>query len=207
MTTLSPRCRVTGCGRRLNSTSLCRTHREREMAGLSVDDYVIKSYNPARGCSVAGCTRSHHSKDLCYKHYLRKYSGVPLDAYETDVTRFKGQECLVLSCISPAGGERGLCKWHTNWSGKYGFSVVQTLHILNSPTSCDICGENVQEGRINVDHDHSCCPGQQTCGNCLRGILCRGCNRAIGSFRENPQNIYNAYTYLTGSNRTRLDEY
>lgn len=30
---------------------------------------------------------------------------------------------------------------------------------------------------LDVDHDHACCPGDgQTCGHCVRGLLCRSCN-------------------------------
>jgi len=198
MTSVTRVCRVEGCGRPFNCRDLCKTHGERERKGLSVDDYVVRVRNPAQGCSVPKCSRSHHAKRLCYKHYMRDYSGVVLDSFERDLTRYQGRKCFVSECDNSAGGERGLCKWHTNWSGKYGFSVVQALHILNSPTLCDICSSSLSNSNINVDHDHSCCPGQQTCGDCLRGLLCRGCNRALGSFSESKENVRKALAYLGG---------
>lgn len=30
-----------------------------------------------------------------------------------------------------------------------------------------------------VDHDHRCCSGQDSCGQCIRGIICRDCNMAM----------------------------
>jgi hypothetical protein len=41
--------------------------------------------------------------------------------------------------------------------------------------------------RMHVDHDHACCPSRvrrvQTCGECIRGILCNPCNHRL-SFLE-----------------------
>lgn len=30
-----------------------------------------------------------------------------------------------------------------------------------------------------VDHDHACCPTERSCGSCIRGVICRGCNNAM----------------------------
>jgi len=30
-----------------------------------------------------------------------------------------------------------------------------------------------------VDHKHKCCPGDKSCGRCVRGLLCNDCNSAI----------------------------
>ena len=47
---------------------------------------------------------------------------------------------------------------------------------------CADCGgleTRTFKGRVlalAIDHDHDCCPGQRTCGSCLRGIVCARCN-------------------------------
>lgn len=48
-----------------------------------------------------------------------------------------------------------------------------------------------------VDHDHRCCPERgQSCGECVRGILCTACNKAIGLLRDEPAVIARALDYL-----------
>lgn len=52
--------------------------------------------------------------------------------------------------------------------------------------ACAMCQGSFEEGqRIFADHDHTCCPKQvkataKTCGKCVRGLLCFGCNTAVG---------------------------
>lgn len=53
-------------------------------------------------------------------------------------------------------------------------------------TACDLCGERPSAGRggqlqFVVDHDHTCCEGPNSCGLCVRGLLCQGCNIRIGA--------------------------
>lgn len=46
---------------------------------------------------------------------------------------------------------------------------------------CVVCGGI---GATEVDHDHSCCPTAKTCGDCVRGVLCRSCNTSLGKFDD-----------------------
>ena len=48
--------------------------------------------------------------------------------------------------------------------------------------ACGMCRELFAEGQlIHVDHDHGCCPVKnRSCGKCVRGLLCHGCNIALG---------------------------
>lgn len=43
---------------------------------------------------------------------------------------------------------------------------------------CAACGRS--DCRLDVDHDHACCPSKRNCPNCVRGVLCSLHNRAIG---------------------------
>lgn len=44
---------------------------------------------------------------------------------------------------------------------------------------CAICGTGSpghQKTFFSIDHDHNCCPGKSSCGDCIRGLLCSPCN-------------------------------
>jgi|SRR5674476_66221 len=48
-----------------------------------------------------------------------------------------------------------------------------------------------------VDHDHSCCPGIASCGKCVRGLLCHGCNCGMGLLGDSIDRLERAVRYLT----------
>jgi hypothetical protein len=45
---------------------------------------------------------------------------------------------------------------------------------------CMLCKRVMDARRVCVDHDHQCCPGSYSCGKCVRGFVCNGCNTAVG---------------------------
>ncbi len=49
---------------------------------------------------------------------------------------------------------------------------------------CAICGRSDDAGLV-VDHDHFCCPGEKSCGDCIRGLLCSLCNLKLGWVETN----------------------
>jgi hypothetical protein len=75
---------------------------------------------------------------------------------------------------------------------------------------CAICGapgdayEDCYVGgarRLAVDHDHACCPGSRSYGDCNRGLLCHGCNIGLGSFQDTPSRMLSAIKYLEATSR------
>lgn len=58
---------------------------------------------------------------------------------------------------------------------------------------CAMCGE--EHDLLCVDHDHTCCPGPKSCGECVRGLVCVNCNRSLGVI-ENAEIMAAADTYL-----------
>ena len=67
---------------------------------------------------------------------------------------------------------------------------------------CAICERPDPSGRsLAVDHDHSCCPGKTSCGECVRSLLCGNCNTGIGKFQDDVQLLQAAIAYLGGDPR------
>jgi hypothetical protein len=47
-----------------------------------------------------------------------------------------------------------------------------------------------------IDHDHRCCTGRRSCGQCVRGLLCHKCNFGLSGFRDDPALLRAAAVYL-----------
>lgn len=105
------------------------------------------------------------------------------------------------------GGVRGQCN-HCR-SGILGRAARLRIYGLTEETfnqmkaaqneKCAICKEALGNDtkNIHVDHDHSCCPSSKnTCGKCVRGLLCQTCNTFIGHIEKSPVRFANALLYL-----------
>jgi Recombination endonuclease VII len=55
------------------------------------------------------------------------------------------------------------------------------LEAQNGQCANKKCGHRfVDNDKICVDHDHSCCPANKCCIKCIRGLLCNRCNMVLG---------------------------
>lgn len=59
---------------------------------------------------------------------------------------------------------------------KHGLTLVQHAAVMSQ---CSMCEVSIA---IDVDHDHSCCPGRRSCGKCVRGGLCRRHNTLVHGY-------------------------
>ena len=87
---------------------------------------------------------------------------------------------------------------------KYGVSWERYERMVRDQDGkCAVCEEGCTD--FQIDHDHSCCPGNRSCGACVRKLLCPTCNRGIGMFYDNPDILLAAAAYLLQS-RNVLEE-
>jgi len=60
---------------------------------------------------------------------------------------------------------------------------------------CAICGVK-QDKPFAHDPFHACCDRKGSCGACVRGLLCNGCNTGISRFGDDPDKLGAAALYV-----------
>jgi hypothetical protein len=81
---------------------------------------------------------------------------------------------------------------------QYSLTYYQYLWLLDECNyACPLCLDPfTKDSPPHVDHNHSCCPDKNSCGECVRGLLCRMCNSGIGYFRDSSRALTRASEYL-----------
>lgn len=134
-------------------------------------------------CAFDGCENPVHVKKfgLCKPHYQQKQAGKDMTPVPVEVLT----PCALPGCEGYARS-RGLCNVHASIGCKFKLETADLIRAY-APRKCDACFTYLDETKkIAFDHDHGCCSGGNTCGECLRGMLCYPCNLALGRCRDKP---------------------
>lgn len=198
-------CIVDSCSDLATSKKMCGMHYARLVRNGSTDTPTSKvKYVAPDGsrvsCSVHDCSTAAVARSLCSRHYsILLRGGDPEMSGRT-------KKCPVTDCWRDIGIKAGLCTDHNRTKWLYGLTQDQFLE-MNLPEN-KMCGNSGCGGteELGIDHDHSCCSyttfnTKYSCGNCVRGWLCRGCNVALGHLQENPDKIRGLVAYLGNSRR------
>ncbi|WP_328755045.1 endonuclease VII domain-containing protein [Streptomyces sp. NBC_00269] len=144
-------------------------------------------------CIYEGCGREQYGQGLCPGHLTQKKRGKelkPLRKYN----RWSGEKKECPGCGEEKDGDEYLtdksrasgltqycreCQRWRNIQWSYSLSRDEWEYIFQAQGSCcAICGTDKPGTSLGfvTDHDHACCPGKKSCGDCIRGITCQQCN-------------------------------
>lgn len=96
-------------------------------------------------------------------------------------------------------------RWQQHLKKRYKMTLLDVENLYMTQNGlCPICNKQLENPALeetvrfsmSIDHDHACCPGDTTCGNCIRGLLCRDCNLMIGHAKDNLDTLKKAVEYL-----------
>jgi hypothetical protein len=212
-------CTLQGCGRPLHvkKHGLCNPHYQRLRKYGDPHGGVRAQYTQL--CTFDGCAAQRRYDQLCMGHYnQRRKTGIlkPLRKVTDPMARDESgnkqcRRCDLWLPTTAFSANRARpdsltaycrrCERDKALIHNYGISVDQHEAMLTSQGGgCAICGGQTKDGRpFFVDHDHACCPGQRTCGKCIRGLLCGDCNLGIGYFDDDVARMEMAISYLRRS--------
>ena len=119
--------------------------------------------------------------------------------------------CSVIGCSDKAG-PTGACRrhWHkvnrpdrSRQRALKGYNITQEHYdemLLKQGGRCKVCGTTEPGSNYTnfaIDHDHSCCPGvSNSCGQCIRGLLCSRCNTVLGAVDDDTDLLSSMIDYL-----------
>jgi Recombination endonuclease VII len=137
------------------------------------------------------------------KHCTKCGTPKPLDEFSNHRRYKDGKqlECKLCSADYRREYRRANPNYHRKEHDlKYKYKLDDTSFtaiLTEQNNSCGIClckfdGDTVPQ----VDHDHSCCPDERSCGKCIRGLLCQRCNVRLGRYNDDPIRFPEAADYL-----------
>ena len=165
----------------------------------------IKWINPDGSrmqCHAPGCENPIQGIGLCSAHATRMYRYGNLDKPVP-----KMNDCPTPGCDRKKAPRADLCPVCRKVRWRYGISVEKATSLMQAENRhCENPGCSNTED-LHLDHDHRCCPPGKfptktrvSCGECVRGWLCRSCNLAEGYLGADPDRILGLLEYLKRHN-------
>lgn len=173
-----------------------------------------KSYRKI--CEFSTCSRVVKKKKLCERHLEQVELGCELSTVDS------GQRKIPTIIRNKYGQKK--CPYCERWLNiesftkqnhapdklaykcklcrnleRHNLSYKRFMKIISRQDwSCAVCKtklyENINE--LCIDHNHLCCDKAESCGKCIRGILCRKCNMAEGLLKSDISIIENLLVYV-----------
>lgn len=134
---------------------------------------------PRDDFAKSGGTKSGYRNKCksCYASYMRGY-------YRKNPDQYKKHQGYV---------SQNDKIYHSNYH-RHGLTKEQfDAMVYKYDGLCWACKSNQA---ANIDHDHKHCPGGYGCSECVRGVLCNGCNSALGFVNDSTETLSRLIEYL-----------
>lgn len=173
-------------------------------------------------CLVPDCIRKIHAKSYCKLHYDRARKGDDLSMpivkqRPSGATKLRDEQGNKQCSYCENWFDESYFKSHHSTSDKldvrckecetfariersYKVNKLYVQQTIKDQNGCAICNYNAPMFPVwwTIDHDHKCCEGNKSCGECVRGVLCSFCNRGLGQFNDSVVRLMNAANYIEG---------
>lgn len=182
------KCWVPDCVRRARQKGLCSGHASAARKGqIEVPSELGIKLNPV--CSVDWCEKFSDGKNVGYcsthRQQVRQYGKIlPRRMHKYGTYANGDYPCDVHRCNRPAVSA-GLCGGHFSLKNKYKLDTHTFVEML-SRGECENPGCN-NTSSLHIDHDHET--------GVVRGMLCNGCNSALGMLHENIERMAGLIEY------------
>lgn len=140
--------------------------------------------------------RKYCSQDCNNAWWNENMKGSPLIRVGSEI---RCPTCDVLF-VKKSGGHRYCSIRCSKNAMRHGMNREEYLSFISR--GCDVCGGHTD---LVVDHNHNCCPGKTSCGECIRGVLCGACNKAEGFLRSSPELAMRLANYLKKGSGAKED--
>lgn len=144
-----------------------------------------------------------HCKPCVREYDLSEHDAKRVFDRKMQGTKMQCRWCKEYLELNSFGKNKTYCKecsgkvGHTNNIKRFGLTPEQYIDLSNAQNNvCKICN-NSESKRLSVDHNHSCCNGQFSCGRCIRGLICSRCNRTLGLLKDDVNILNKMIEYLS----------
>jgi hypothetical protein len=129
--------------------------------------------------------RKHGARGLCVQCYKHQHYLENIDAYKGRA-RFNRKRKSGRNKLKPGAQRKYVLK------RKYGITEAEFVALNDLRNGrCDVC-KKIPPYPLRVDHDHN--------SGLVRGLLCQGCNVAIGLLGDDLEGVMRAVDYLKMAN-------
>lgn len=170
-------------GVQIKTAYLCEhTDRPLRYRGLCNECYSLvnpRSNNKKRASNCEHTDQPHFARGLCAKCYRK-------DDY------LRNGERRRFTSRRSGKNRKNTHDRVKQASRKAGISQDDYRRMVEKQQNMCICGfqfDATWAGAPRVDHDHKCCDPnirKNSCGKCVRGLLCNRCNRVLGLLEHDP---------------------